>query len=126
VSNELDAIHDDVRTNPEDVWDRLARLLCASATGPAKDADYLARTDLIEDLMFFHADAFIDRLETLLDECPELRADVVMAHVGGVGVGPRAATVLCDPRRAVQGVRGVREIVHVEARPRRVILLHAR
>jgi hypothetical protein len=88
VSTELDAIHDDVRANPEDVWDRLARLLCASATGPAKDADFLARTDLIEDLMFFHADAFIDRLETLLQECPELRADVVMAHVGGVGVGP--------------------------------------
>lgn len=88
MNSELDATHDAVKANPEEVWERLARLLCASATGPAKDAEFMTRTDLIEDLMFFHADAFVDRLETLVEACSALRSDVVMAHVGGVGVGP--------------------------------------
>jgi len=38
--------------------------------------------------MFHHADAFIDRLEELVSECPNLEMDVTMAYVGGVAPGP--------------------------------------
>ena len=87
MSSEFEAIHAGVRSDPEEVWDRLAQLLCASARGPAKDAESLQRTDLIEDLMFHHADAFVERLDTLLKQCPALKSDVVKAHVGGVAIG---------------------------------------
>jgi hypothetical protein len=87
-SSEHDQIHEAVRLDPESVWDRLRLFLCASATGPSGDAEALQRADLIEDLMFWHAEEFIDRLEKLVEECPALHPDVVMAHVGGRAVGP--------------------------------------
>jgi len=81
VSAEYDAIHDAVIADPESVWDRARVFLC----GPA-DAD-MERIDIVEDLMWWHSDAFIDRLEALVEECPEARHHVEQAHVGGVGVG---------------------------------------
>lgn len=33
--------------------------------------------------MFWHSDAFIDRLEALVDECRDGARAVEMAHVGG-------------------------------------------
>lgn len=88
MSTEYDEIHEPVRLDPESVWDRLREFLCASATGPSSDAEILQRADLIDDLMFWHADAFIGRLEKLVEECPSLNTSVEMAYVGGVAVGP--------------------------------------
>ena len=88
MAGEYEEIRDVVRVDPESVWDRLSRLLCASPGGPWDDAEYLSRVDLIEELMFWHADAFIERLETLVEACPQLRMDVSAAYVGGVAVGP--------------------------------------
>jgi hypothetical protein len=76
MSREYDAIHEAVRQDPESVWDRLRRFLCSRA---AEDE----RQDLIEDLMFWHPDAFIDRLEALVGECPRVRDSLVEAYVGG-------------------------------------------
>ena len=88
MSAEHELIHEDVRLIPEHVWDRLAAFLCTSAAGASRDDEQLSRVDLIEDLMFWHADAFIDRLERLVETCPQIRMDVALAHVGGVAVGP--------------------------------------
>lgn len=82
VSAEYDAIHEAVRLDPESVWDRLRVFLCSP-----EDPD-IERVDLVEDLMFWHADAFIDRLEALVADCPATEAHVVLAHVGGLAVSP--------------------------------------
>ncbi len=56
MSREFGAIHEAVRLDPESVWVRLRSFLCPRATEEE-------RLDLIEDLMFWHPDAFIDRIE---------------------------------------------------------------
>ncbi len=84
-SAEYEAIHDAVRLDPETVWPRVRALLGTSRRG--RDANY-ENQDLIEDLMFWHADAFIDRFEALVAESPHLEDDIAIAHVGGVAVGP--------------------------------------
>jgi hypothetical protein len=76
MSREYDAIHEAVRLEPETVWDRVRRFLCSSV-------DSYERVDVIEDLMFWHSDAFIDRLEALAGECPDLEGVLVLAHIGG-------------------------------------------
>ena len=83
MTREYDLLHDAVRLDPERVWERLARHLCASASGPSSDAESHERSDLIEDLMFWHADAFIGRLEDLYRDCPAIGMDISMTHVGG-------------------------------------------
>jgi hypothetical protein len=82
MSEEYDAIHEAVRLDPESVWDRLRVFLCSP-----EDSDY-ERVDLVEDLMFWHADAFIERLEALVSDCPAIEAHVANAQVGGLAVGP--------------------------------------
>ena len=86
MNEEYTLIHDAVRLDPERVWDRLARFLCASASGPSSDAESFERSDLIEDLMFWHADAFIARLENLYRQCPAIGMDIAMTHPGGRAV----------------------------------------
>ncbi len=83
MSAEYNAIHDLVITDPESVWDRLRAFLCSYRR--ERDGEGV---DLIEDLMFWHPDDFIDRLEVLVNECPGVAALVAEAHVGGVGVTP--------------------------------------
>ncbi len=46
-------------------------------TDPYRDDQ--PRADLIEDLMFHDAPAFVDRLERLVAECPELKPTVASA-----------------------------------------------
>lgn len=82
MSAEYDAVHDAVRLDPESVWDRLRVFLCSP------EAPDIERIDLVEDLMFWHADAFIDRLEALIAECPGIESHVVSAYVGGLAIGP--------------------------------------
>lgn len=84
-SAEYEAIHEAVRLDPETVWPCMRLLLQSPKVG--RNADY-ERQDLIEDLMFWHSDAFIDRLEELVAQSPQLEHDIAWAHVGGVGVGP--------------------------------------
>jgi hypothetical protein len=72
-------LHRGVRLDPESVWDDLKDYLCSLA-----DPDQGWADDLIEDLMFWHADAFIERLETLVAECPRLVPTVEWAVVEGV------------------------------------------
>jgi hypothetical protein len=76
VSPEYDAIHEAVRLDPESVWVRLRRFRCSRATEEE-------RLDLIEDLMFWHPDAFIDRIEALADECRKVRGVLIQVHIGG-------------------------------------------
>lgn len=71
-------LHRGVRLDPETVWDELKAYLCmVSHSSDGWDID------LVEDLMFWHADAFVDRLETLVDECPQVGKTVVWATVEG-------------------------------------------
>jgi hypothetical protein len=72
-------LHRHIRLDPEAGWDELSARMCAP--GP-RDEPFL--TDLLEDLVFWHAERFIDRLERLVEECPESREIVAHAHVGGV------------------------------------------
>jgi hypothetical protein len=71
-------LHRLVRTDPEAGWDELRARLCAP---PPRDDLFLE--DLIEDLMFNDADAFIDRIEGLITECPQAREPVAAAYVDG-------------------------------------------
>jgi hypothetical protein len=61
----------------------LPRFLWGSASGQSSDAPSHERCDLIEDLMFWHADAFIEPLENLQRDCPAISMDLAMTHVGG-------------------------------------------
>jgi len=76
VSREYDAMHEAVRLDPEPVWVRLRSFLCSRATEEE-------RVDLIEDLMFWHSDAFIDRIEALAHECRQVRGVLIQVHIGG-------------------------------------------
>ena len=83
-----DEWHPAVWDDPESVWDRIRDYLCRpSVVGDrlsrAAQDDWHTRIDLIEDLMFHHSDAFIDRLEALADECPGTREVIAQAYVDG-------------------------------------------
>lgn len=69
-------LHSGVLSDPEAVWPELRVYLC--------EALAYESVDLIEDLMFWHSDTFIDRLEALVDECPSVAERVAVAYVGGV------------------------------------------
>jgi hypothetical protein len=73
-------LHRAVRFDPESVWDELQAFLCDTKRGGAD----LDAQDLIEDLMFWHGDAFFDRLELLVGRCPSTREIVAWAVVEGV------------------------------------------
>jgi hypothetical protein len=73
-------LHRAVRFDPESVWDELEAYLCAKKRG-VQEAD---AQDLIEDLMFWHGDAFFDRVESLVGRCPSTREMVAWAVVEGV------------------------------------------
>jgi hypothetical protein len=76
-------IHEAVRLDPESVWGDVRSVLCS-----AEDPFDLAVVDLLEDLIFWHADGFIERIEHLVEECPGARLTVAWAQVGGVaGLG---------------------------------------
>jgi hypothetical protein len=83
-----DEWHPAVQENPESIWERIHEYMCQPAkttdaeSGEAQE-QHLTRVDLIEDLMFWHSDAFIDRIEALGDECPGTREAIVDAYVGG-------------------------------------------
>jgi hypothetical protein len=83
-SREYQAIHEAVRLDPETVWDRLRVFLCS-------EADDYERLDVIEDLMFWHPDAYIERLEMLAEECPGVQELVVVAETGGRVLSPGLA-----------------------------------
>jgi hypothetical protein len=81
---EYQTIHEAVRLEPESVWDRLRAFLCS-------DADHYEQLDLVEDLMFWHPDEFIERLTTVSQECPRVRELIVAAEVGGRAITPGLA-----------------------------------
>ncbi len=81
-------LHELVRRDPGSVWDRLRQFLCPSGAHDQGAAYADERVDLIADLMFWHADAFIDRLERLVEECPDLELNVATTYVGGVPASP--------------------------------------
>ncbi len=74
------ALHRAVRLDPESGWDELRKMLCRRMW---RRRDLDLRTDLVSDLMFWHADAFIDRVEELAAECRHARDIIAMSHVGG-------------------------------------------
>lgn len=76
-------LHRLVRTDPEAAWADIHARLCAS-----RPRDELFLQDLIEDLMYHDPDAFIDRLEVLISECPLAREPVAAAYVGGRASSP--------------------------------------
>lgn len=77
-------LHRAIRLDPEAGWDDLRARLCESG---GRD-DELFLMDLVEDLMFSHADRFIDRIERLAEECPEARQTIAYAYVGGLASSP--------------------------------------
>ena len=85
--SEYDQIHALIKDDPETVWDRLRRYLCVPSSADVPDGaeqrDILNKVDLLEDLMFWHSDAFIDRIEAVSNECPEARDAIARAHVDG-------------------------------------------
>ena len=76
-------IHRGIRLDPESVWDEVRAQLCAP---PPRDEMFL--DDIVEDLLYAHADAFIDRIEQLAAECPEAQWPLVRAHIGGIASSP--------------------------------------
>jgi hypothetical protein len=72
-----------VRFAPESVWAELAERLCSN-----EYEDELFLGSILEELLYLHADAFIDRLERLAAECPAARERIAGAYVGGVGATP--------------------------------------
>jgi hypothetical protein len=76
-------LHRAIRLYPEAGWGELRAGLCGQ--GPW-DQDFLM--DLVEDLMFSHAEQFIDRLERLAEDCPEARETIAHAYVGGLASTP--------------------------------------
>ncbi len=80
---ELRRIHRAIRLDPQSVWDEVRALLCAP---PPRDEMFL--DDIVETLLYSHADAFIDRLERLAAECPEAQWPLVRAHIGGIAPSP--------------------------------------
>jgi len=103
MNAEYEQIHEAVRLDPESVWERLSAYLCTSATGSSATEEYLDRVDLIEDLMFWHADAFIDRIQALAETCPDLQDDVAAAYVGGLAGSPGRSPPRSRSRRAPRG-----------------------
>lgn len=71
-------LHRLVREDPDTAWPELRARLCA---GPPRDD--LLLDDLVEDLMFHDPDRFIDRIESVVAECPNAREPVARAYVGG-------------------------------------------
>ncbi len=78
-----DSVHGLVINDPESVRDRLRAFLWSYRPEPNAEA-----VDLIEDLMFWHPDEFIDRLESVTHDCANVRKLVAEAHVGGRAVTP--------------------------------------
>jgi hypothetical protein len=76
-------IHRAIRLDPESVWDEVRAQLCAP---PPRDELFLE--DIVEDLLYAHADAFIDRLEQLAANCPEAQRVLAAAHIGGIASSP--------------------------------------
>jgi hypothetical protein len=72
-------LHDGVFPDPEAVWPELRNYLCDARDNP-HDPSVI---ELIEDLMFWHADAFVRRMEKLADDCPSIREMIAAAYVGG-------------------------------------------
>ncbi len=100
VSSEYSAIHEAVRLDPESVWDRVRAFLCSH------DDDDMEKLDLVEDLMFWHADAFIDRLEALVADCPAVSSAVAEAYVGGLAVTAGLERFYALQDRLAPSIRG--------------------
>ena len=85
----VDQFHPAIWDDPESVWDRVRDYLCLPRSNDeARDQVWQTRVDLIEDLMFHHPEAFIDRIEVLADECPHIREVIATAYVGGRAPDP--------------------------------------
>ncbi|HEY7600087.1 MAG TPA: hypothetical protein VH741_09185 [Candidatus Limnocylindrales bacterium] len=69
-----------VSSEPESIWPELAERLCSS-----KVEDEMLLAHVLEELVYRHAESFIDRIERLAAACPAARERIAAAHVGGVG-----------------------------------------
>lgn len=78
-------LHRGVREEPESVWVELRAALCSPPSTDGTVEMFL--TDLVEDLLAYHAELFIERLERVADDCPNSHTRLLSAHVGGFG-GP--------------------------------------
>jgi hypothetical protein len=76
-------LHRLVREDPETAWPELRDRLCSP--GPRDEA---LLDDLVEDLMFNDPDRFIDRIEAVVEECPNARDPIARAHIGGRASSP--------------------------------------
>ncbi len=72
-------LHRGVRLAPETVWTEVRAKLCDPSP-----RDHELLVDLVEDLMYRHADEFIDRLEAVADECPASHELLTTPHLGGI------------------------------------------
>ena len=77
----MPSLTDPIRQDPEAVWPQLRDRLCAD---PPEEADAVELMNAFEELLYSHADQFIQRIEALADECPSARGYLQEAYVGGV------------------------------------------
>ena len=72
-------LHRGVREDPESVWLDVRARMCGDEV-----ADPVFIDDLLDDLLFFHADAFVDRVLEAARDCRPAMHAVVWVHIGGV------------------------------------------
>jgi hypothetical protein len=90
-SPEKRRLHRGVREDPESVWDDLRARIC-------QDPDDFA-ADIVDDLLFHHAEAFADRVAALADECPDSRELIASIHTGDKDDSPAMARFEAKRRR---------------------------
>jgi uncharacterized protein DUF6869 len=76
-------LHSQVATDPERAWPSFVRFIRDPAPGDPERI--LQVLDLLEDFVYDHAAAFIDRIEALAESDPTFKELVADAFVGGVG-----------------------------------------
>jgi hypothetical protein len=71
-------LHKGVREDPESVWPDVRARMCNDSGHPIAILD-----DILDDLLSFHADAFVDRVLEAARDCSEAKQLVVSLYVGG-------------------------------------------
>jgi len=68
--------------DPETAWPQVLEYVCREATNHARWAEVAT---LVEDLIYLHADRFIDRIEAEAASNQQFRLALSMAYIGGIG-----------------------------------------
>lgn len=70
--------------DPESAWPQVLEYVCRETTNPVRWAEVAT---LVEDLIYLHADRFIDRIEAEASSNQQFRLALSQAYIGGTS-GP--------------------------------------